>query len=90
MSKAHDDVQRDGRGQVVTIQPQIPQLGHVVQIVHIPTQCKGTDFCSIDTSKKNTITFNNSFIEIVHKKTKWKHRIIDGTANETYSRYCCC
>lgn len=49
MSKAHDDVQWDGRGQVIPVQSQVPQFGHAVWIVHILMQRKGTDLCSVDT-----------------------------------------
>lgn len=81
MSKTHDDVQWDGWGQVVTIQPEVPQPGHAVWIMHILSQGKRTDCCSIDTYDKNTVVFNNSFIEIVHtSRQNRNNRIIDGIA----------
>ena len=47
VSEAGDDVHRDGGGQVISIQPQVPQPGCIPHVLQARRQTVRTDLCAI-------------------------------------------
>lgn len=48
VSEAHDDIQRDRRAQVISIQAQVPQSGHQAFIIGVGLQAEWADHGAID------------------------------------------